>query len=143
MDPSLPGAPPASPPAGKPSLMARLFAKGMGAGAIGVSSKRKGTALAIAGLADLAQLIFMPLFGEGFASPLEDLLDAVVAVALVVILGFSWRLAFAFATELLPGADLFPTWSAVVLSLPASDAPATTPAAPATPPAPPPASPAK
>ena len=88
-------------------------------------------ALAIAGAADLIQLAFIPLFFEGAASPFDDALDAVTAVALLVALGFRWRLAFALAAELVPGVALFPSWTAVVLSVPS--------AAPALPPSPPPA----
>ena len=41
------------------------------------------------------------------------------AVAILAIVGFQWRLAIALAAELVPGVDLFPTWTAVVASLPA------------------------
>jgi hypothetical protein len=93
-----------------------------------VSSRRKAVALAIAALADVLQLAVFPAFAEGAASPFEDALDAVVALLLVAVLGFSWRLAAAFALELVPGADLFPTWTAVVVSLP-SESPAALPGA--------------
>ncbi|MBS2033262.1 MAG: hypothetical protein JST54_35640 [Deltaproteobacteria bacterium] len=81
------------------------------------SRSRKGIALAIAGMADLIQVAFLPLFGEGFASPAEDVLDFATAAALLGVLGFHWRLAGAFAIELVPGAALFPSWTAAVLSL--------------------------
>lgn len=86
-----------------------------------VSKKRKAVALTIAVLADLTQLVLAPAFAGGAASPFDDALDAVVALALLMTLGFSGRLALAFALELVPGADLFPTWSAVVASIPARD----------------------
>ena len=86
---------------------------------VAVSSKRKKVALALAGLADLLQLGFFPLFGEGALSVPDDVLDVVVAVALLAVLGFRWRLAGALVLELVPGATLFPTWTAVVMSLPA------------------------
>jgi hypothetical protein len=105
-----------------------------------VAKKRRAIALAIAGAADLIQFAVLPAFVEGALSPFEDALDVVVAVALLAILGFRWRLVFAFALELVPGADLFPTWTAVVLSLPTapeeqalparSDDPSNAPAAP-------------
>lgn len=69
-------------------------------------------------LADLTQMVLWPAFAAGAASPLDDALDAVVAVALLLTLGFSWRLALALALELTPGAALFPTWSAVVATIP-------------------------
>jgi hypothetical protein len=93
-----------------------------------VSPKRKAIALAIAALADVLQLAVFPAFAEGAASPFEDALDLGVAVLLTLILGFHWRLALSFVLELVPGADLFPTWTAVVVSLPvASPAPAALP----------------
>ena len=82
-----------------------------------LTRSRKGIALAIAGMADLIQVAFLPLFGEGVASPFEDALDFGVAIALLGVLGFRWRLAAAFAIELVPGAALFPSWTAAVLSL--------------------------
>ena len=83
-----------------------------------VSSKRKKIALALAGMADLVQLGFFPLFGEGALSIPDDALDLVIAVLLLLVLGFRWRLAGALLLELVPGATLFPTWTAVVMSLP-------------------------
>jgi hypothetical protein len=83
-----------------------------------VSPRRKKIALALAGVADLVQLGFFPVFGEGALSPADDALDVVVALLLLVTLGFKWRLAGALAVELVPGATLFPTWTAVVISLP-------------------------
>lgn len=61
------------------------------------------------------QLIAAPLFGEGFASPLNDALDLVVAGVLIKLLGFHWALLPATAAELVPALDLAPTWTASVL----------------------------
>jgi hypothetical protein len=83
-----------------------------------VTRARKNVALLVAGAADLAQAVFFPVFIEGVASPFEIGLDVVTAVAILLVVGFKWRLAIALAMELVPGADLFPTWTAVVLSLP-------------------------
>ena len=74
-------------------------------------------ALAIAGASDIAQMVFSPAFVEGAGSPFEVALDAVTAIVILLIVGFEWRLAFALAAELIPGVDIFPTWTAVVLSL--------------------------
>jgi hypothetical protein len=102
-----------------------------------VARSRKNVALLLAGAADLAQAVFFPLFVEGAASPFELGLDVVTAIAILLVVGFKWRLAIALATELVPGADLFPTWTAVVLSLPVL--PPASPAVPsALPPSPPP-----
>jgi hypothetical protein len=79
---------------------------------------RKKIALAIAALADAAQLGFFPVFGPGALSAPDDALDLVVAVALVLALGWRWRLLAALVCELIPGLALFPTWTAFVATLP-------------------------
>jgi hypothetical protein len=74
-------------------------------------------ALFIAGASDLAQGVFFPAFVEGAASPFDVALDGATALAILLVVGFEWRLAIALAVELVPAVDLFPTWTAVVLSL--------------------------
>jgi mannose/fructose/N-acetylgalactosamine-specific phosphotransferase system component IIC len=64
--------------------------------------------------ADALQLAVMPLFAEGALSPADAVLDAVVAVALVRLLGWHWAFLPTLMIEALPGADLFPTWTAAV-----------------------------
>jgi hypothetical protein len=86
-----------------------------------VSRQRKRIAFTVALCADLAQIVLWPAFAGGAASPFDDALDVAVAVVLSLTLGFSPRLALAFALELVPGADLFPTWTAVVASIPAHE----------------------
>jgi hypothetical protein len=88
-----------------------------------VTPTRKKVALVIAGLADLIQLGFFPVFGEGALSPPDDVLDIVVAVALLATLGFKARILLALAIELVPGVALFPSWTAVVATLPVVPAP--------------------
>ena len=65
--------------------------------------------------ADAVQLFFFPLFGEGFASPVNDALDLAVAIAMVKLLGFHWAFLPAAGAELVPVLDLAPTWTAAVL----------------------------
>ena len=104
-----------------------------------ISRRRKTIAVVVAGASDLAQMIFFPAFVEGAASPFELALDATTALTILLIVGFKWRLAIALALELVPGVDLFPTWTAVVLSLPSEPSlPAALPPAPPPPPPPPP-----
>lgn len=88
-----------------------------------VSKRRKTIALGVALFADLVQLVFWPAFLGGAASPCDDAIDVAVALVLSVMLGFNARLALAFALELVPGLDFFPTWTAVVASIPASEPP--------------------
>jgi hypothetical protein len=82
-----------------------------------VPGTRKRVALLIAALADAIQLGLFPIFAEGALSIPDDALDAIVAVALVVTLGWRWRLAMALGFELVPGAALFPSWTACVMTL--------------------------
>jgi hypothetical protein len=64
--------------------------------------------------ADAVQLAVLPLFVEGALSPVDTILDAVVAVTLVRLLGWHWAFLPTLLIEALPGADLFPTWTAAV-----------------------------
>lgn len=83
-----------------------------------VTRRRKRIAFVLAMLADAVQLGLFPMFVEGAASPAQDTLDIGIAVALIATLGFSVRLVAAFALELVPGIDMFPTWTAVVATIP-------------------------
>ena len=83
-----------------------------------MSVNRKRLALGVAALSDLAQWFFFPVLAEGVLSPFEIALDAATGLVILMIVGFQWRLAIALLAELVPGMDLFPTWTAVVLSLP-------------------------
>jgi hypothetical protein len=98
-------------------MPARKFLGLVPSGSAPVSRKRKAVALAIAGAADIVQIAVFPAFVEGAASPLDDALDAVTVVLLLIVLGFRWRLAMALAAELVPGVALFPSWTAVVLTV--------------------------
>jgi hypothetical protein len=83
-----------------------------------VTPRRKKVALVIAAVADALQLGLFPIFSGGALSVPDDVLDAAVAVALLVTTGFRWRLVAALAVELVPGLALFPSWTAFVAMLP-------------------------
>jgi hypothetical protein len=68
----------------------------------------------IAIVADAVQLGAFPFFAEGALSPPDDVLDVVVGAVLCKMLGWHWAFLPAFAAELVPGVDLFPTWTAAV-----------------------------
>jgi hypothetical protein len=72
------------------------------------------TALIIAIAADTVQLALLPLFGGGILSPFNNALDVVIGLVLVRLVG--WHFAFlpTFVAELVPGLDLFPSWTAAV-----------------------------
>ena len=103
-----------------PAILARTAPKG-------VTVTRKRLALAIAAASDIGQWFVLPATVEGGVSPVEVGIDAVTAIAILLVVGFHWRLAIALFAELVPGLDLAPTWTAVVLSLP-TEKPALAPA---------------
>ena len=71
-------------------------------------------AWAVAIGADALQIAAFPLFAEGALSPADSVLDLVVAFVLIRLLGWHWAFLPSLAAELIPGADLFPTWTAAV-----------------------------
>ena len=82
---------------------------------VSISSGRIWLARGIAVAAHVAQIVLFPLFSEGFASPLDAVVDVVVAVLLTLLVG--WNIAFipSFIIKALPFADLAPTWTVAVL----------------------------
>jgi hypothetical protein len=83
-----------------------------------VDPTRKKIALALAAVADAVQIGGWPVFMQGAVSIPDDVLDAGMVIALTLILGFRWRLLLSLALELVPFVTLFPSWTAVVASLP-------------------------
>jgi hypothetical protein len=76
------------------------------------AARRAAWLIAIA--ADAMQIALFPMFAGGAVSFVNDGLDLVVAFVLTMLLG--WHIAFlpALVTELIPGVDLVPTWTAAV-----------------------------
>jgi hypothetical protein len=68
----------------------------------------------VAILADAIQIVGLPLFVAGGISPADTMLDLAVAAVLTRLLGWHWAFLPTFAAELVPGLDLFPTWTAAV-----------------------------
>jgi len=75
---------------------------------------RHRTALFVAMAADAIQWVLGPMLIWGAASPLDDVLDVVVAFVLIRLIGFHWVLMPAFVTKIIPFVDLVPTWTAAV-----------------------------
>jgi hypothetical protein len=71
-------------------------------------------AWAVAMAADAIQIVAFPLFVEGAVSPANSALDVIVGLILVRLLGWHWAFLPSLAAELIPGLDLFPTWTAAV-----------------------------
>lgn len=74
-------------------------------------------AMALAVVADAVQIAVFPLFAEGALSPLDDILDFVVAVALIRLTGWHWEFLPSFIAELVPGVDLVPFWTLAVANV--------------------------
>lgn len=82
---------------------------------VNVSRSTLMTAYAIAICADLIQICFVPVFLEGFASPVDDVCDVVVCVILSWLIGFHVAFLPTFFIKLVPFAEIAPTWTLAVL----------------------------
>lgn len=74
-------------------------------------------ALVVAVIADIVQIAGFPLFAEGAISPVDDILDATLAVAMTGLLGWHWEFMPSFAAKLIPGVDLVPFWTLAVANV--------------------------
>ena len=74
-------------------------------------------ALLVAVVSDVVQIIGFPLFVEGALSPVDDILDIVVAVALTGLLGWHWEFTPSLIAKLVPGVDLVPLWTLAVVNV--------------------------
>ena len=74
-------------------------------------STRVRLARAIAIGADIVQIGLFPFFAEGVVSPLNVVVDIIVAILLTCLVG--WHFAFlpGFIIEGIPFVDLAPTWT--------------------------------
>jgi hypothetical protein len=79
-----------------------------------VKSPEHRMAWLVAIAADALQILAFPFFAEGGVSPADTVLDIAVAAVLTRILGWHWAFLPTLAAELIPGMDLFPTWTAAV-----------------------------
>jgi hypothetical protein len=88
------------------------------AGAIALSEQtRLKLAMGLAIAADVVQAVGFPVFIEGAASPVDDVVDLCMAGALSLLLGWHWEFAPSFAAKLVPGVDMFPLWSLAVANV--------------------------
>jgi hypothetical protein len=74
-------------------------------------------ALLVAIVADAVQWIGFPLFVEGAISPVDDILDVAVAVALSALVGWHWEFTPSLLGKLVPGVDMVPLWTLAVASV--------------------------
>jgi len=63
-------------------------------------------------IADAVQIGLFPLFWPGALSTINDVVDVVVAAVMIALVGWHWAFIPAFLSELVPGFDLVPTWTA-------------------------------
>ena len=74
-------------------------------------------AMMLAILADVLQIVVLPLFVEGVASPADDVLDFGIAALMVRLLGWHWEFLPSFLAKLVPGVDLVPFWTMAVANV--------------------------
>ena len=60
-------------------------------------------------------------FAVVFLPPVQWSIDAITAILLLVILGFRWKLFLALAIEVIPGLQVFPAWTLVILAMAATE----------------------
>ena len=90
----------------------------MGQGKIVLSSKmRMRAAWTLAIAADLLQVAVFPLFIEGAASPVDDVLDLGMAGMMGLLLGWHWEFLPSFLGKLVPGVDFVPLWTLAVANV--------------------------
>jgi hypothetical protein len=75
------------------------------------------SAMVLAIAADALQILGSPWFAEGALSPLDDVLDVIVAAALVRLTGWHWEFMPSAFAELVPGVDLVPFWTLAVANV--------------------------
>ena len=74
-------------------------------------------AMMLAIIADVLQIVVFPLFIEGAASPLDDILDVGMGAILAYLLGWHWEFVPSFLAKLVPGVDLVPLWTIAVANV--------------------------
>lgn len=77
-----------------------------------LTRRRVVAARALAVAADSVQLGLLPIFVEGWLSPVNDALDVVVALLMTALVRWHWAFLPAFISELVPVLGLVPTWTA-------------------------------
>ncbi len=75
------------------------------------------SALILAIVADVFQIVVFPLFMAGAASPVDDVLDLGVGGVLSFLLGWHWEFAPSFLGKLVPVVDFVPLWTLAVANV--------------------------
>jgi len=74
-------------------------------------------AMILAIVADVLQLVVLPLVVEGVESPADDILDLCTGGLLTWLLGWHWEFLPSFLGKLAPGIDLVPLWTLAVANV--------------------------
>ncbi|HEY7863456.1 MAG TPA: hypothetical protein VIE39_07350 [Thermoanaerobaculia bacterium] len=64
--------------------------------------------------ADFLQIVALPFFLPGVASPWNNALDVGVAILMTRLVGWHWAFLPGFFAEMVPGLNIVPTWTAAV-----------------------------
>jgi hypothetical protein len=75
------------------------------------------TAMVLAIVADLLQIVVFPFFIEGVESPADDMVDLCVGGILTWLLGWHWEFLPSFLAKLVPGVDMVPFWTLAVANV--------------------------
>jgi hypothetical protein len=81
------------------------------------ASPRLKFAFVVAIVADIVQLIGLPVMIMGAESPVDDAVDLCVGGLLAWLLGWHWEFAPSFFAKLVPGVDLVPLWTLAVANV--------------------------
>lgn len=74
-------------------------------------------AMVLAVVADITQMAVFPLFVEGAASPVDDVVDLCVCGAMTWLLGWHWEFLPSSLAKLVPGVDMVPLWTLAVANV--------------------------
>ena len=81
---------------------------------IAPSKPRRIIALCVAVGLDATQILLFPMFGEGFASPANDVVDGLAFIFFWRLIGWHFALLPSFIIKIIPVIDLAPTWTSAV-----------------------------
>lgn len=79
-----------------------------------LTPKRIRAARYVAAGVDLLQIALLPTFFPAAISGANNVIDVIAAVVLIALAGWHWAFLPTFMIEMVPMADLAPTWSAAV-----------------------------
>jgi hypothetical protein len=79
-----------------------------------LTPRRVRAARLIAALVDLSQIVLLPAFFPASVVGANNVIDMAAAVVLIALAGWHWAFLPTLLIEMIPMAELAPTWSAAV-----------------------------